>query len=295
MTTARSQHPRRATQPRPGRTASSATGRRPSDATGRRPRTRGPSPARPTLKAARLRQARHRARRGRLLWSAAILAVAGVITAAVLASSGSGALQHTIVRPAPGFTLAATNGKTVSLASYRGHNVVLFFSEGAGCDACLYQMREFEQHAAQLTRAGITILPIVMDPASQIRPELASVGLHTPYLIDTTGSVSRAYGVLGKGMHAGLPGHGFVLIDRRPRHRALVRRIPVHVPVHRRADRTGPRAPARVSGRPQGEAVAMIAPSAAQLASRPRRGGAGRWTGRHPVLNAGWTASPPWR
>lgn len=52
-----------------------------------------------------------------------------------------------------------------------------------------------------------------MNPASQIRPELASFGLHTPYLIDSTGSVSRAYGVLGEGMHAGLPGHGFVLID----------------------------------------------------------------------------------
>ena len=92
---------------------------------------------------------------------------------------------------------------------------VLFFNEGAGCDACFYQMREFEQHAAQFTRAGITILPIVMDPAVQVRPELASFGLHTPYLIDATGSVSRAYGVLGKGMRAGLPSHGFVLIDTR--------------------------------------------------------------------------------
>jgi hypothetical protein len=25
--------------------------------------------------------------------------------------------------------------------------------------------------------------------------------------------VTRAYGALGKGMHAGLPGHGFVLVD----------------------------------------------------------------------------------
>ncbi len=161
------------------------------------------------------RQARRRARRATVLWWAAVLVVAGVITAVLLASSGSGALKHNIARPALGFTLTATDGKTVSPASYRGHDVVLYFNEGAGCDACFYQMREFEQHAAQLTRAGITILPIVMIPASQIRPELASFGLHTPYLIDATGSVSRAYGALGKGMHAGLPGHGFVLIDTR--------------------------------------------------------------------------------
>jgi peroxiredoxin len=101
----------------------------------------------------------------------------------------------------------------VSLASYRGHDVMLHFNEGAGCDACFCQMREFEQHAAQLRSAGITILPIVMNPASQIRPELAIFGLHTPYLIDSTGAVSRAYGVLGTGMPPGLPGHGFVLVD----------------------------------------------------------------------------------
>lgn len=138
-----------------------------------------------------------------------------MITAALLTTSGAGALQHNIARPAPGITLTATNGKTVRLDSYRGHDVVLYFSEGVGCDTCFYQMPVFEQHAAQLTQAGITILPIVMNPASQVRPELASFGLHTPYLIDTTGAVSRAYGALGKGMHPGLPGHGFVLIDAR--------------------------------------------------------------------------------
>ena len=235
MTTARNQHPRRAVPAqRPG--TSPEAGRRPggsrngdgraraggsaagSPGNGRdsagRPGGR-PSARQLKLKAERRRQARLRARRAMVLWPAAVLVVAGVITAALLASSGSGALQHDTVRSAPGFTLTATDGKTVSLASYRGHDVVLFFNEGAGCDACFYQMREFEQHAAQFTRAGITILPIVMDPAVQVRPELASFGLHTPYLIDATGSVSRAYGVLGKGMRAGLPSHGFVLIDTR--------------------------------------------------------------------------------
>ena len=142
----------------------------------------------------------------------ATLVIGAVIITALLATRSS-TLQRSMARPAPGFTLTATNGKSVSLAGYRGHDVVLFFNEGAGCDACFYQMREFEQHAAQLTRAGITILPIVMNPASQIRPELVTFELRTPYLIDASGSVSRAYGALGKGMHAGLPGHGFVFID----------------------------------------------------------------------------------
>ncbi|MGE5288590.1 MAG: peroxiredoxin family protein [Micromonosporaceae bacterium] len=163
---------------------------------------------------ARLRTARRR--RAAVMWLAAAAVLAGLVTAAVLTTGPrSSSAQDSAIRPAPGFTLTDTSGRAVSLASYRGRDVVLYFNEGAGCDACFYQMRDFEQHAAQLRKAGITILPIVMNTASQIRPELTAFGLHTPYLIDATGSVSRAYGALGKGMHAGLPGHGFVLIDGR--------------------------------------------------------------------------------
>lgn len=205
MTTAHSRRPRRTTtaQPGPRRTVGRPAGR---------PGATRPRPAQFKVKEQRRRQAQRRARRAAIVWSAAALAAGALVISAVLVTRAS-PLQHTIDHPAPGFTLTATNGKTVSLASYRSHDVVLYFNEGAGCDACFYQMRQFEQHAAQLRRAGITIVPIVMNPASQIRPELASFGLRTPYLIDASGAVSRAYGTLGKGMHAGLPGHGFVLID----------------------------------------------------------------------------------
>jgi peroxiredoxin len=176
----------------------------------------GPGQARSSLKAERQRRARRRARLHLAGWLAAIAVIAGLIIATALsAGSGSGTAQSGTVRTAPGFTLTSTSGKAVSLASYRGHDVVLYFNEGVGCDACFYQMREFENHAAELTRAGITIVPIVMNPAGQVSAEMTAFGVHTPYLVDATGSVSAAYGVLGKGMHAGLPGHGFVLIDAR--------------------------------------------------------------------------------
>ena len=35
-----------------------------------------------------------------------------------------------------------------------------------------------------------------------------------PMLSDSTGEVSKAYDVLGRGMHSDKPGHTFVLIDR---------------------------------------------------------------------------------
>ncbi len=114
---------------------------------------------------------------------------------------------------APPFTLASTGGGSVSLSDYRGKDVLLYFNEGVGCDACFYQTVELEQHARDLSAAGLTVLPVVMNPAPDVQREMARFGIATPYLIDSDGSVSQAYGMLGKGMHANLPGHGFVLVD----------------------------------------------------------------------------------
>lgn len=114
---------------------------------------------------------------------------------------------------APTFTLASTAGAPVSLADYRGRDVLLYFNEGVGCDACFYQMAELEQNAGQLAEAGVTVLPIVANTAEQTRAELSRFGIRTPYLIDEGTRVSQAFGMLGQGMHANLPGHGFVLVD----------------------------------------------------------------------------------
>jgi peroxiredoxin len=116
-------------------------------------------------------------------------------------------------RPAPPFTLASTGDGDVSLSDYAGKNVLLYFSEGVGCDACFYQMVDLEQNSQQVADAGVTVLPIVMNPLDQTQSEMQRFDLTTPFLIDADGSVSKAYDMLGKGMHANLPGHGFVLID----------------------------------------------------------------------------------
>lgn len=114
---------------------------------------------------------------------------------------------------APPFTLASTSGDSVSLSDHRGENVLMYFNEGVGCDACFYQTVELERNADQLTAAGVTLIPIVMNPKEQVQGELARFGITTPYLIDADGSVSSAFDMMGSGMHANLPGHGFVLVD----------------------------------------------------------------------------------
>lgn len=143
-----------------------------------------------------------------------ILTGVGVILVAALVAFGlwsARATDTTVSGPAPAFTLSTTAGTTVSLSDYRGKPVILYFNEGAGCGSCTQQMAEIEKNPG-FAEAGITVLPIVMNTAEQIQPDLDTFGVTTPYLLDD-GTVSKAYDTLGKGMHEGLPGHGFVLID----------------------------------------------------------------------------------
>ena len=80
------------------------------------------------------------------------------------------------------------------------------------------EMGEIEKQAAAFEKVDVTVLPIVMNTREQITADMTANGVTTPFLLDD-GTVSEAYGTLGKGMHAGLPGHSFVLIDRQGRQR----------------------------------------------------------------------------
>lgn len=161
------------------------------------------------VQAEQARTDRRRLIRSLILWAAGLAAVAAIIGVAMANSAPSEGGQS---KPAAPFTLTDTAGKTQSLADYRGHNVLLYFNEGAGCGSCLVQMAQIEKQAAAFKAADITVLPIVMNTRDQILPDMAANKVATPFLLDD-GTVSSAYGTLGKGMHEGLPGHSFVLID----------------------------------------------------------------------------------
>ena len=136
------------------------------------------------------------------------LAVVGLVVAALLSARPETGSEATEATP---FTLPTSDGGTVSLAEYAGKPVILYFNEGAGCDSCLLQMAEIEKEPG-FAEAGIEVLPIVMNTAGQINPDRERLGVRSAFALDD-GTVSAAYGTLGKGMHEGLPGHGFVLVD----------------------------------------------------------------------------------
>lgn len=162
--------------------------------------------------------ARASGRRRRLrimIGTASALALVAAVTAMMLTSRPE---SSDAIRTAPEFTLTDTGGSEHTLAQHRGENVLLYFSEGAGCQSCIVQMGEIEKQAAAFEKIDVTVLPIVMNTREQITADMTANGVTTPFLLDD-GTVSEAYGTLGKGMHAGLPGHSFVLIDRQGRQR----------------------------------------------------------------------------
>jgi len=144
-----------------------------------------------------------------IIWGVVIVALAGIVTAMLLTSQPQSSSE---VRSAPDFSLTDTSGVEHTLADHRGENVLLYFNEGAGCQSCIVQMGEIEKQANEFAAEDVTVLPIVMNTREQILADMELNGVKTPFLLDD-GTVSDAYGTLGKGMHAGLPGHSFVLID----------------------------------------------------------------------------------
>lgn len=151
---------------------------------------------------------RRRALITRVASLSALLVLLGVVVVALLSAAPDTNDEVTTATP---FTLPMSDGSTVSLSDYAGGPVILYFNEGAGCDSCLVQMAQIEQEPG-FADAGIEVLPIVMNTADQINAERERLGVQAPFALDD-GTVSEAYGTLGTGMHAGLPGHGFVLVD----------------------------------------------------------------------------------
>lgn len=158
-----------------------------------------------------LAETQHAEQRMRMIiWGVVLVALAGIVATMLLTSQPQSSSE---IRSAPDFALTDTSGTEHRLADHRGENVLLYFNEGAGCQSCIVQMGEIEKQAKAFAAEDVTVLPVVMNTRDQILADMDLNDVTTPFLLDD-GTVSDAYGTLGKGMHAGLPGHSFVLIDK---------------------------------------------------------------------------------
>jgi peroxiredoxin Q/BCP len=96
--------------------------------------------------------------------------------------------------PAPNFNATADDGKTVSLADYRGRNLVLYFYPKADTTGCTHEAVEFRSALEQFTLANTAIVGCSGDSVQDQAKFKTKYHLNFPLLADTNFSVIEAYG-----------------------------------------------------------------------------------------------------
>ena len=100
--------------------------------------------------------------------------------------------------PAPDFTLLDADGHPVSLSSYRGQRVIVYFYPAAMTPGCTTEACDFRDNLAGLNDAGIAVLGISPDQPAKLARFRDKEGLTFPLLSDPGRDVLRAYGAFGE-------------------------------------------------------------------------------------------------
>jgi thioredoxin-dependent peroxiredoxin len=116
---------------------------------------------------------------------------------------------------APAFSLVDQNGKTHTLADYKGKWVVVYFYPKDQTPGCTTQACQFTENVFAFRKAGAQILGVSVDDVSSHKAFEAALsknakisaenqkaieqhGLPFPLLADTTHATAKSYGVLAK-------------------------------------------------------------------------------------------------
>ena len=119
----------------------------------------------------------------------AALATACIIALPALAMSSSSA--------APQFTLAARDGRPVSLVHYKGQVVMINFW-ASWCGPCRQEMPLLENIYRKYNKLGFTLLGVNVEPDSKAADDwLKQTPVSFPILYDKGSAVSRLFDVAG--------------------------------------------------------------------------------------------------
>ena len=99
---------------------------------------------------------------------------------------------------APDFTLPDADGRPVSLSSYRGQQVIVYFYPAAMTPGCTKQACDFRDSQPDLTGAGFAVLGISPDSPAKLARFRDKEGLTFPLLSDPDRTVLQAYGAYGE-------------------------------------------------------------------------------------------------
>jgi len=96
---------------------------------------------------------------------------------------------------APDFSLPDADMETVSLASYKGKNVVLFFYPKAGTPCCTLEATDFSDHEADFGQHNCVVFGVSRDDCLKHAEFRDKEGIGVELLSDEEGEVCRQYGV----------------------------------------------------------------------------------------------------
>jgi peroxiredoxin Q/BCP len=94
---------------------------------------------------------------------------------------------------APDFTMAATGGRTVSLAALKGQPFVLYFYPKADTPGCTTEACAFQEALPQLGHIGIEVIGVSKDSMKALEKFAAKFSLTFPLASDGSG-VTEAFG-----------------------------------------------------------------------------------------------------
>jgi thioredoxin-dependent peroxiredoxin len=99
---------------------------------------------------------------------------------------------------APDFTLLNDKGEPVSLSSFRGRRVVVYFYPKADTPGCTIEACDFRDNFAAFERSGFEVLGISHDPVEDLAAFRDKYDLTFPLLSDPDDAVIHAYGSWGE-------------------------------------------------------------------------------------------------
>jgi thioredoxin-dependent peroxiredoxin len=100
--------------------------------------------------------------------------------------------------PAPDFTLPDAEGRSVSLADYRGKNVIVYFYPQAATPGCTTEACDFRDSLSSLQGSGYEVLGISPDGPAALAEFTGDFALTFPLLADEDHAVALAYGAWGE-------------------------------------------------------------------------------------------------
>ena len=100
---------------------------------------------------------------------------------------------------APDFTAKDDAGNTVSLGDYAGKTVVIYFYPKDDTPGCTKQACSFRDAYGDYQGKDVTVLGVSMDDAGSHQAFKDKFSLPFPLLVDTDGSLAKAFDVEGGG------------------------------------------------------------------------------------------------